>query len=216
MLHTINKSPFEKNTLETCLRLAVDGASILYIEDGVYSAVKNTKFEQLISDKIKNIKMYVLEPDLKARGLDKSSLINNIEVIDYQGFVKLAVENEKIQNWLKYEVIVMTIEVNGKSLETDEEGYLSNLSDWEKDVADVMAKADGIDLSDDHWEIINFLREYYEEYQIAPAVRVLTKAVGKKLGKDKGNSKYLYELFPYGPGKQACKFAGLPKPTGCV
>ena len=110
----------------------------------------------------------------------------------------------------------MTIEVNGKSLETDEEGYLSNLADWEKDVADVMAKADGIDLSDDHWEIINFLREYYEEDQIAPAVRVLTKAVGKKLGKDKGNSKYLYELFPYGPGKQACKFAGLPKPTGCV
>tara|TARA_Y100000748_G_scaffold303145_1_gene307425 strand:+ start:3392 stop:3724 length:333 start_codon:yes stop_codon:yes gene_type:complete len=110
----------------------------------------------------------------------------------------------------------MSIEVNGKSLEVDEEGYLSNLNDWEKDVAEIMAKEDGIDLGDDHWEIINFLREYYEEYQIAPAVRVLTKAVGKKLGKDKGNSKYLYELFPYGPGKQACKFAGLPKPTGCV
>ena len=108
------------------------------------------------------------------------------------------------------------IEINGKQLEVDEEGYLSNLSDWEKDVATVMAKEDGIDLSEDHWEIINCLREYYEEYQIAPAVRVLTKAVGKKLGKDKGNSKYLYELFPYGPGKQACKFAGLPKPTGCV
>ena len=110
----------------------------------------------------------------------------------------------------------MAIEVNGKSLETDEEGYLANLNDWEKDVATVMAKEDDIALSEDHWEIINFLREYYEEYQIAPAVRVLTKAVGKKLGKDKGNSKYLYELFPYGPGKQACKFAGLPKPTGCV
>ena len=110
----------------------------------------------------------------------------------------------------------MPIEVNGKSLEVDEEGYLSNLNDWEKDVAEMMAKEDGIDLGEDHWEIINFLREYYEEYQIAPAVRVLTKAVGKKLGKDKGNSKYLYELFPYGPGKQACKFAGLPKPTGCV
>ena len=108
------------------------------------------------------------------------------------------------------------IEINGKQLEVDEEGYLSNLNDWEKDVATVMAKEDGIDLSEDQWEIINFLREYYEEYQIAPAVRVLTKAVGKKLGKDKGNSKYLYELFPYGPGKQACKFAGLPKPTGCV
>ena len=110
----------------------------------------------------------------------------------------------------------MAIEVNVKSFETDEEGYLANLNDWEKDVATVMAKEDDIELSDDHWEIINFLREYYEEYLIAPAVRVLTKAVGKKLGKDKGNSKYLYELFPYGPGKQACKFAGLPKPTGCV
>ena len=108
------------------------------------------------------------------------------------------------------------LEINGKQLEVDEEGYLSNLNEWEKDIAEVMAKEDNIELSDAHWEIINFLREYYEEYQIAPAVRVLTKAVGKKLGKDKGNSKYLYELFPYGPGKQACKFAGLPKPTGCV
>jgi len=71
-------------------------------------------------------------------------------------------------------------------------------------------------LTDDHWDIIKFLREYYEEYQIAPAVRVLTKAVGKKMGADKGNSKYLYSLFPYGPAKQACRYAGLPKPTGCV
>ena len=108
------------------------------------------------------------------------------------------------------------LEVNGKSFETDEEGYLANLSDWEEGLATAMAEADDIELGPDHWEIIYFLREYYEEYQIAPAVRVLTKAVGKKLGKDKGNSKYLYELFPYGPGKQACKFAGLPKPTGCV
>ena len=108
------------------------------------------------------------------------------------------------------------LEVNGKSFETDEEGYLANLSEWEESLATAMAIEDDIELGPDHWEIINFLREYYEEYQIAPAVRVLTKAVGKKLGKDKGNSKYLYELFPYGPGKQACKFAGLPKPTGCV
>ena len=110
----------------------------------------------------------------------------------------------------------MTIEANGKTYETDEEGYLANLNDWNKDLAEAMATEDKINLSEDHWEIINFLREYYEEYQVAPAVRVLTKAVGKKLGKEKGNSKYLYELFPYGPGKQACKFAGLPKPTGCV
>jgi TusE/DsrC/DsvC family sulfur relay protein len=110
----------------------------------------------------------------------------------------------------------MSIEVNGKTLQTDEEGYLASLSDWEPGVAEIMANVDGCDLTENHWEVINFLREYYEEYQIAPAVRVLTKAIGKKLGKDKGNSKYLYELFPYGPAKQACKYAGLPKPTGCV
>jgi len=109
-----------------------------------------------------------------------------------------------------------TITVEGKEIEVDEEGYLVTLADWVPEVANVMAEIDEIELTDEHWDILNFLREYYEEYQIAPAVRVLTKAVAKKLGKEKGNSKYLYQLFPYGPGKQACKFAGLPKPTGCV
>ena len=110
----------------------------------------------------------------------------------------------------------MTIEVNGKTFETDEEGYLADLSQWQPELATAMAEIDECELSENHWEVINFLREYYEEYQIAPAVRVLTKAIGKKLGKDKGSSKYLYELYPYGPAKQACKYAGLPKPTGCV
>jgi TusE/DsrC/DsvC family sulfur relay protein len=110
----------------------------------------------------------------------------------------------------------MPIEVDGKTMETDEEGYLANINEWVPGVASVMAAEDELELTDEHWDIINFLREYYEEYQIAPAVRVLTKAVGKKLGKDKGNSKYLYGLFPYVPGKQACRYAGLPKPTVCV
>jgi tRNA 2-thiouridine synthesizing protein E len=108
------------------------------------------------------------------------------------------------------------IDVNGKSIETDEEGYLVNLADWNEDVGKVLSVQDELELTESHWEVINFLRDYYDEYQIAPAVRVLTKAIGKKLGKEKGNSKYLYELFPYGPAKQACRFAGLPKPTGCV
>lgn len=110
----------------------------------------------------------------------------------------------------------MSIEVGGKQIETDEEGYLVNLSDWTEEVANVIAKAENVEMSENHWEVVNFLRDYYNEFQIAPAVRVLTKAIGKKLGPDKGNSKYLYELFPYGPAKQACKIAGLPKPTGCV
>lgn len=110
----------------------------------------------------------------------------------------------------------MTLEVNGKTLATDEEGYLVNLADWDEAVAQELAKSEGVEMTDAHWEVIHFLREYYNEYQIAPAVRVLTKAIGKKLGPEKGNSKYLYELFPYGPAKQACKIAGLPKPTGCI
>ncbi len=109
-----------------------------------------------------------------------------------------------------------TISVGDKSFETDEEGYLVNLGDWSEEIANTIAKSENIDMTPNHWEVVNFLRKYYEEYQIAPAVRVLTKAIGKSLGPEKGNSQYLYELFPYGPAKQACKIAGLPKPTGCV
>ena len=109
-----------------------------------------------------------------------------------------------------------TIEVAGKSFETDEEGYLVNLAEWNEDIAGHIATLENVEMTPNHWEVVNFLRKYYEEYQIAPAVRVLTKAIGKQLGLEKGNSQYLYELFPYGPAKQACKIAGLPKPTGCV
>ena len=110
----------------------------------------------------------------------------------------------------------MAYELNGATIEHDEEGYITDLSVWNQDLAALIAKDENIDMNDEHWEVVNFLRDYYEEYQIAPAVRVLIKAVKKSMGKDKGNNKYLYTLFPYGPAKQACKIAGLPKPTGCV
>jgi len=100
--------------------------------------------------------------------------------------------------------------------EIDEEGFLLKIDDWTEEIAIAMAVEDDIELSSEHWEVINFLREYFEEYEFAPAVRILTKAIAKKLGNDKGNSRYLYSLFPYGPAKQGCRFAGLPKPTGCV
>lgn len=110
----------------------------------------------------------------------------------------------------------MSYQVNGTTVEHDEEGYITNLSDWNQELAALIAKDENIDMNDEHWEVVKFLRDYYEEYQIAPAVRVLIKAVKKSMGKEKGNNKYLYTLFPYGPAKQACKIAGLPKPTGCV
>jgi tRNA 2-thiouridine synthesizing protein E len=110
----------------------------------------------------------------------------------------------------------MALEMNDTLLATDAEGYLLNLADWSPEVAGRLAEEEKIVLTEAHWEVINFLRDYYAEYQIAPAVRVMTKAIGKQFGEEKGNSKYLFELFPYGPAKQACKIAGLPKPTGCV
>lgn len=110
----------------------------------------------------------------------------------------------------------MSYQLNGKVIEHDEEGYIQNLDDWSEALATHIAEEDEIEMTPEHWEVVNFLRDYYQEYQIAPAIRVLTKAIGKRLGQDKGNNKYLYELFPYGPAKQACKIAGLPKPTGCV
>ena len=110
----------------------------------------------------------------------------------------------------------MAYELNGVSYEADEEGYLVDISSWNNEMAELIAQDENIEMNSDAWEVVNFLRNYYEEYQIAPAVRVLTKAIKKTLGAEKGNSKYLYELFPYGPAKQACKIAGLPKPTGCI
>ncbi|AXX97305.1 MULTISPECIES: TusE/DsrC/DsvC family sulfur relay protein [Profundibacter] len=110
----------------------------------------------------------------------------------------------------------MSYEVDGQEIATDEEGYITNLADWTPELAEVIAKAEDVEMTDEHWAVVNFLRDYYEEYQIAPAVRVLIKSIKKSMGPEVGNNKYMYELFPYGPAKQACKIAGLPKPTGCV
>ena len=109
-----------------------------------------------------------------------------------------------------------TIEFEGKTVEVDDDGYVLNLDDWTEGLAQFLADQDDIKLSGEHWEIINFLRDYYQKYQIAPMIKILVKEIGKAMGKEKGNTKYLYELYPAGPAKQACRFAGLPKPTGCV
>ena len=109
-----------------------------------------------------------------------------------------------------------TLDFEGKNYDIDEEGYLTDWSVWNEGLAGAMAKEDGLELSDAHWEVIRFLRDYFEKYQIAPMIKILTKELAKKYGKEKGNTKYLYELYPAGPAKQACRYAGLPKPTGCV
>ena len=100
MLHTVNKSPFEKNTLESCINLAKSGSSVLLIEDGVIGAMKGTTHSQKVADAMANVSFYVLGPDLKARGLSESNVVDGIKVIDYSGFVDLTVDHDTVQSWL--------------------------------------------------------------------------------------------------------------------
>ncbi|WED23147.1 TusE/DsrC/DsvC family sulfur relay protein [Vibrio sp. JC009] len=107
-------------------------------------------------------------------------------------------------------------EYNGKQIETDNEGYLLNFEEWEEGMIQILAQEEGIELTDEHLEIIHFVRNFYKEFNTSPAVRMLVKAVEKEHGPEKGNSKYLFKLFKKGPAKQATKLAGLPKPAKCL
>ncbi len=100
MLHTVNKSPFERNALESCLRLAKKGSAILLIEDGVYAALAGTAMSDKVSARMGDFSFYVLGPDVKTRGLGESPLIDGVNVIDYSGFVDLAAESSAVQSWL--------------------------------------------------------------------------------------------------------------------
>ena len=106
--------------------------------------------------------------------------------------------------------------VNNVRLETTDQGFLVNSFDWNKDVAIRMAELNNISLNEAHWELIVFIRHYYQQYKHLPNARVFTKAIAKTLGEEKGNSRYLHKLFPDGPLKYACKLAGLPKPPTCL
>ncbi|MEO1783699.1 TusE/DsrC/DsvC family sulfur relay protein [Thermodesulfobium sp. 4217-1] len=102
------------------------------------------------------------------------------------------------------------IDVNGEQLEVDEDGFLQDPEKWNEDVAKYLAKTEQVEeLTEEHWKMVNYLHDYFKKYQIAPMVRKLCKDNGMDLKK-------VYELFPTGPAKGACKIAGLPKPTGCV
>lgn len=98
----------------------------------------------------------------------------------------------------------------------DREGFLLRLEDWNPEVAEQIARAEGIELGAEHWEIIDLLRTYYREFDASPAMRPLVKYCTLKLGADKGRSIYLLRLFPGSPAKIGSKIAGLPKPDNCL
>jgi dissimilatory sulfite reductase related protein len=105
---------------------------------------------------------------------------------------------------------VPIFEVNGRSYSVDEDGFLEDPALWNQDVAKDFATTEAVEnLTEGHWKVINYIRNYYLEFGIAPMIRKVCKESGYKLNE-------IYQLFPSGPAKGACKLAGLPKPTGCV
>nr|AFI78682.1 intracellular sulfur oxidation protein DsrH [uncultured bacterium ws085G8] len=100
MLHLVNKSPFDRNALDSCLRLATAGSSVLLLEDGVYAALNKATSAEAVKERMDDMTFYVLGPDVSARGLDDTPLIDGINVVDYGGFVDLVVEHEVSQSWL--------------------------------------------------------------------------------------------------------------------
>jgi tRNA 2-thiouridine synthesizing protein E len=112
--------------------------------------------------------------------------------------------------------MLMVLNADGKILEIDPEGFLLDWRQWDEIAAAALAAANGIGLTDAHWEIVRFMRDYYQQYRHLPNARMFTKAIRNTFGGEKGNSHYLHRLFPEGPLKYACKLAGLPKPPTCL
>ena len=100
VLHTVNKSPYERNSLESCLRHATAGSSILFIEDGVYALLGEAEHAALIQDAASRCPLYALKPDLDARGIRSELLMDRVKLVDYHGFVDLAVAHDRVQSWL--------------------------------------------------------------------------------------------------------------------
>ncbi len=99
-LHTVNKSPLERNTLESAIAHAIKGNALLMIEDGVYGAMQGTHKSAIVSNAMSDISFYVMGPDLKARGIDEKRIIDGIKIVDYSDFVALVAEHDVTQSWL--------------------------------------------------------------------------------------------------------------------
>lgn len=105
---------------------------------------------------------------------------------------------------------------NDQDIATDAQGYLLDATLWSEQLAAEIAQLEQLTMTDEHWQVIYFVREFYEQFNTSPAIRALVKAMQNKYGKEKISSRYLYRLFPDGPAKQATKIAGLPKPARCI
>ena len=105
------------------------------------------------------------------------------------------------------------IEVEGRLIQIDQDGYLVNVDDWSTAVTEYMAEADDLELLGDHWLLIDFLHRFYSEYRLAPELPVLARSLCKDQNNCRWTRRYIKELFP-GGAKTACRYAGLPTPVG--
>lgn len=110
----------------------------------------------------------------------------------------------------------MGLAVDTLDLATNAEGFLCDAKQWNRDIAHRLAECEQIVLTDAHWEILIFMRDYYFEYKHLPNMRMFVSLIRKQFGEEKGNSRYLHQLFPQSALKFACKLAGLPKPPSCL
>ena len=108
------------------------------------------------------------------------------------------------------------LNVDGRTIALDKDGFLLDLADWDESVAHALARGDDLDIGPEHMEVILAVRRFYQQYQLSPAMRPLVKYIGLELGAEKGTSLYLLKLFPGSPAKLVSKLAGLPKPDNCL
>ncbi|HTN31664.1 MAG TPA: TusE/DsrC/DsvC family sulfur relay protein [Pseudomonas sp.] len=108
------------------------------------------------------------------------------------------------------------LQIEGRSVPLDKDGYLADRADWSEAVAEALAEREALELTPAHWEILRLLQSFYAQFQLSPATRPLIKYAAQQLGPEKGNSMHLNSLFKGTPAKLAAKLAGLPKPTNCI
>ena len=109
-----------------------------------------------------------------------------------------------------------TIEAEGKTVALDADGHLACPGDWSPAVAKALARQNGIELGEEHWWLIGFVREYHERYGMPPLMRVVVAELRKRPGRADASSRSLYRLFPEEPIREACRYGGLPRPESCI
>jgi len=148
----------------------------------------------------------ILHQGLRIAGLPRSMLDAEIEPVTRVKMVRMTSDVKHF---------VSEFEFSGKKYRVYAKGNLVDSSQWDEELADHMAKREGIDLVEEHWSVINFLRQFYFKYGITPMVKLLTKHLSMESSKSFTEDE-LYELFPEGPSRQGSRIAGLPEPQGCI